>query len=94
MKHWLLLACLLLPIVSFCKSETMSPSIQEIKKRHENQLLTLPSVVSVGIGRDKHGNPAIIVGVDGSHPETEAQLPRSLENYPVLVEVVGPIKAL
>jgi hypothetical protein len=51
-------------------------------------------VVSVGIGRDKDGNPAIIVGLDGSHPEIEAQLPGSLENYPVLVEVVGPIKAL
>ena len=72
----------------------MPPSIQEIKKRHENQLLALPSVVSVGIGRDEDGNPAIIVGLDGSHPEIEAQLPSSLENYPVLVEVVGPIKAL
>ena len=71
----------------------MSPSIQEIKKRHENQLLTLPGVVSVGIGRDKDGNPAIIVGLDGLHPEIEAQLPGSLENYPVLVEIVGPIKA-
>ena len=71
----------------------MSPSIQEIKKRHENRLLILPSVVSVGIGRDKDGNPAIINGLDGSYPEIEAQLPGSLENYPVLVEVVGPIKA-
>ena len=71
----------------------MSPSIQEIKKRHENQLLTLPGVVSVGIGRDKDGNPAIIVGLDGSHPEIEAQIPRTLDDYPVLIEVIGPIKA-
>jgi hypothetical protein len=94
MRYLLLLLCLLLPLVSFCKGETMPPSIQEIKKKHENQLLALPSVVSVGIGRDADGNPAIIVGLDGSQPEIEAQLPSSLENYPVLVEVVGPIKAL
>jgi hypothetical protein len=94
MRYWLLFLCLLLPLVSFCKGETMPSSIQEIKKKHENQLLALPSVVSVGIGRDADGNPAIIVGLDGSQPEIEAQLPSSLENYPVLVEVVGPIKAL
>jgi hypothetical protein len=71
----------------------MSAPIQEVKKKHEIGLLALSGVVSVGIGRDKEGNPAIIVGLDGVRPETEAQLPRSLEDYPVLVRVVGPIKA-
>jgi hypothetical protein len=71
----------------------MSPSIQEVKKKHEVGLLALPGVVSVGIGRDKDGNPAIIVGLDDTRPETNAQLPRSLEDYPVLTRVVGPIKA-
>lgn len=71
----------------------MSPSIQEVKKNHEVNLLALPGVISVGIGRDKNGNPAVIVGLDSPRPITEAQLPRSLEGYPVLVRITGPIKA-
>ena len=71
----------------------MSPSIQEAKKKHEARLLALPGVVSVGIGLDQEGNQAIIVGLDRQRPETEAQIPRVLENHPVLVQIIGPIKA-
>lgn len=71
----------------------MSDSIRDVKKKHEARLLALPGVVSVGIGLDKDNNPAIIVGLDGPRPKTEAQLPQFLEGYPVVVQIVGPIKA-
>lgn len=71
----------------------MSPSIQEVKAKHEDRLMALPGVVSVGIGKDKEGNPVIMIGMDGPRPETEAQLPDSLEGYPVLVRIIGPVKA-
>ena len=71
----------------------MAPSIQEVKRQHEAGLLAMPGVVSVGIGRDKQGNPAIIVGLDRPRPETETQLPQSLEDYPLLVQIIGPIRA-
>ena len=51
-----------------------SPSIQEVKKKHEARLMALPGVVSVGIGRDRDGAHSIIIGLDGPRPEIEAQL--------------------
>lgn len=93
MNRWLLFVLLLLPIIALCKDTSMSPTIQEVKDKHEARLLALPGVVSVGIGREKDGNPAIIVGLDGPRPGTEAQIPRLLEDYPVSVQIVGPIKA-
>ena len=50
-------------------------------------------VGSVGIGRDKDGQSAIIVGLDRPNPETEARLPAMLEGYPVVIQITGPIKA-
>jgi len=71
----------------------MPNSIKDVKTKHEERLLQLPGVVSVGIGQDKNGNQAIIVGLEHSDPETESQLPTLLEGYPVVVRVVGRIKA-
>ncbi len=71
----------------------MQPSIQEVKKSHERRLLALPGVVSVGIGLDKRGQSAIIIGLDGPNPETETKLPTELDGYAVMVRMIGPIKA-
>ena len=71
----------------------MPPSIKDVKSRHEKRLLQLPGVISVGIGKDENGIPAIIVGLKSSNPQTESQLPTRLEGYPVQVRVVGEIKA-
>ena len=69
------------------------PSIQEVKQRHTSHLLEEPGVVSVGLGQDAKGNPAIIVGVDAQRPETQARLPQSLEGYPVITRILGEIEA-
>lgn len=71
----------------------MHPSIQEVKKLHEPRLLSLPGVVSVGIGLDEKGQSAIIIGLDSANPETEAKLPTELDGYSVAVRITGPIKA-
>jgi hypothetical protein len=92
-RGWLLAILLLVPAVALCENNSTSPTIQEVKAKHEARLLALPGVVSVGIGRDEDGRPAIIVGLDRPRPETEAQLPPSLEGYPMSVQVIGPIKA-
>jgi hypothetical protein len=71
----------------------MTPSIQDVKKKHEARLMSLPGVVSVGIGRDPQGNPAVIVGMDSPRAETQAQIPTQLDGYPLLIQIVGPLKA-
>ena len=77
-----------------CRQEPdIPPSIQEIKAKHTIRLLEQPGVVSVGLGQDEHGNPAIIVGMDGPRPETVAELPKSLEGYPVITRIIGYVKA-
>ncbi len=89
----LISALLLIPACVDGKETGVSRSIQEVKKKHEGQLFNQPGVVSVGIGRDKKGQPAIIVGLDQADPKDEAKLPKSLEGYPVLIRVIGTVGA-
>ena len=84
---------LLIPLLALGDHPGMSPSIQDVKKRHEARFLEMPGVVSVGIGLDSNGNQAIIVGLDGSHPDTASNIPAALEGFPVVVQTVGSIRA-
>jgi hypothetical protein len=72
----------------------MSRSIQEVKTKYTNRLLALPGVISVGIGKDPEGQSVIIIGLESPHPETEKKIPKTLEGYPVRVEILGTVKAL
>jgi hypothetical protein len=49
-------------------------------------------MVSVSISRAKDGTLAIIVGLDGENPKIETQIPQSLNNYPVLAQIIGTIE--
>ncbi len=89
----LLVILLVLPAMAMCEDGSMGNSINAVKTRHEQRLLQLPGVVSVGIGQDENGKPAIIIGLSHHDPQTESQLPVRLEGYPVVVKIVGRIKA-
>jgi len=93
-NHWLLVSLFLLSVFLFRGDNPMTiPSIQDVKKKHEAKLMSLPGVVSVGIGLNPSGRPAIIVGMDKSRPEVQAQIPSQLEGHPLIVQILGPIKA-
>ena len=89
----LLIILLVLPAIAMSEDSKMPKSIKDVKTQHEERLLQLPGVVMVGIGQDENGNPAIIVGLERPDPETESQLPTRLEDYPVVVRIVGRVKA-
>lgn len=72
----------------------MSPTIEDIKKKYTKRLLAMPGVVSVGLGKDPEGIPRIIVGLERPQPETQKKLPKTLEGYPLHIEIIGKIKAL
>ena len=93
MNIHLLIILLVLPAVATGGDKDMASSIKEVKAKYEAQLLQMPGVVSVGIGQDESGRPAIMVGLEGPNPETEAKLPKSLEGYPVGVLTAGKIEA-
>jgi hypothetical protein len=93
LKFHLLIVLLVLPVVAMGGDNNMSSAIKDVKARHESRLLQMPGVVSVGIGRDENGQPAIIIGLESPNPETKSMLPEKLEGYPVRVQTVGKIKA-
>ena len=71
-------------------------SIEVVKTKHEDQLMTLPNVTGVGIG-EKAGNPAIKVFVTRKAPEStlrpEDVVPKTLDGYQTDVEEIGVITA-
>ena len=93
MKMIVMSIVLIIPLVALGDEPDMPSSIQDVKKQHEALFLDMPGVVSVGIGLDPNGNEAIIVGLDGSHPETKAKIPSMLEDFPVVIQMVGSLKA-
>jgi hypothetical protein len=93
MKAIVLSLVLLTPLLALGDDLDMSPSIQDVKEQHEALLLEMPGVVSVGIGLDPNGSQAIIVGLDGSHPKTKEKIPAMLEGFPVVIQIIGTIKA-
>ena len=93
MRTIVLAIVLITPWLALGDDLAMSPSIQEVKKQHEARFLDMPGVVSVGIGLDPHGNQAIIVGMDASNPEIEADIPEMIEGFPVIIKIIGSLKA-
>jgi len=84
---------LITPYLALGDDSPMSASIQEVKKQHEARFLDLPGVVSVGIGLDPKGNQAIIVGLEAPNPEIEAKIPKVLAGFPVIIRIIGSLKA-
>ncbi|MBE0476689.1 MAG: hypothetical protein IBX62_06320 [Coriobacteriia bacterium] len=58
------------------------------RERHAGRLLSRPGVVSVGVGLDDEGRPAVVVGVTGVRA-SDAGLPGCIDGVPVLVRETG-----
>ncbi len=71
----------------------MESSIQQVKAQHEAELMAIPGVVSVGIGKNKKGEPAIVVGVEKERKEILSAIPQDLNGFPVEIRPVGRIVA-
>ena len=61
---------------------------------HDDSLLALPGVVGVYEGRNDAGVTVIRVMLAEATPETERQIPRRLDGYPVEIEITGRIEPL
>ena len=71
----------------------MSPTIQEVKEKHQAAILKIEGVISIGIGLKKDRTPAIIIGLKQENQDPIQSIPSVLEGYPVEVQIIGPIKA-
>jgi hypothetical protein len=66
-------------------------SIGEVKGHHEEELLSIPGVVGVGIS-SRDGEPVIVVYLESDSPALQASIPAELEGFQVVSEVTGPIE--
>lgn len=66
--------------------------IEDVQRRHEQQLMAIPGVTAIGIG-EENGQPVIKVFVKQRTEELNKQLPQQLEGFKVKVEVSGEIRA-
>ena len=58
------------------------------------ELMALPGVVGVAEGALADGSPCLRVYIERRSPELDARLPRTLEGWPVDVEVSGAFRAM
>lgn len=52
--------------------------------KHAGRLMRIKGVMSIGIGKDDDGRPAIVIGVSSDAPDAVGQLPDSIEGVPVV----------
>lgn len=70
----------------------MSDCIKKVKEMHQDELMSMKDVVSVGIGLSANGKPCIVVGVREYTSDIEASVQKVLGNYPLLLKVSGVIR--
>lgn len=63
-------------------AERQSP--EQVLTKHASRLLRVRGVMSMGVGRDAAGHPAIIIGLASDSPDADAQIPDSIEGIPVV----------
>ncbi|AEA47435.1 hypothetical protein [Archaeoglobus veneficus] len=69
-------------------------SIDDIRSKYEEELLSIEGVVGVGIGEAADKKPCIKVYVVKIDEKLKKTIPSELEGFPVELEEVGEIKAL
>ena len=102
--HWrFLLICLIAAAFTAGCEENMaqnnSPSpkrdINAVLATHGKELLTIPDVVGVYVGTlEDRRTLCLRVILARKNPETKRKIPRSIEGYPVHIEVSGEIRPM
>lgn len=68
--------------------------IKAVMDAHVDSLMEIDGVVGVAIGALENGSYCIKVMVKSDDPKLRKKIPDQLENYPVVIEVTGVIRAL
>ena len=74
--------------------EMVKTSIEDVRYRYDDQLLSQEGVVGVGTGETSTGEPCINVYVIEKTPELEDTIPKELDGYTIEIEEIGEVKAL
>lgn len=76
------------------KQEKPLRDINEVMKDHTEELMALPGVVGIYIGKTSNNRLCIRVMVVKKTRELIKQIPQALEGHPVEIEVSGVIRPL
>jgi hypothetical protein len=68
-------------------------TIEQVQTEHTDQWMTLPGVVGTAIGQ-RAGKPCILVLTSSNTEQVRRQIPPIVEGYPVVVQEIGPVRAL
>jgi hypothetical protein len=69
--------------------------INDVLRAHDKELLAIPGVVGVSVSILEDGRtPCLKVMVAQKSMETERAIPKTLEGYPIIIEVTGEIRPL
>ena len=72
-----------------------SRDINDVLRGHDQELLAIKGVVGVYVGLQDDGKtPCLKVMVVAKSPEIEKAVPKTIEGFPVIVEVTGEIRPL
>jgi len=69
-------------------------SIEEVMNSHTEKIMTMKGVAGIYIGQLEDGKPCIVVMIKTESDELKNKIPKSLEGYPVKIEVTGEIKPM
>lgn len=71
-------------------SRADKPTIEQVKSKHERELLKIEGVQGVGIGLDNDKDRQVIkIYADKKTKALQERVPTELEGYPVQIEVSG-----
>jgi hypothetical protein len=77
---------------SYSPNQESPSALAAVRDRNEARLLAVDGVKGVGIGRNQIGQDALVIYiVDQSVSD---RLPRTIEKFPVVLQVTGEIEAL
>jgi hypothetical protein len=68
--------------------------VKQIKRRYEQQWLSLAGVVAVGIGTTAAGKVGVIVSVKENPEKIRASIPQQVDGIDVEIRVTGELRAL
>ena len=71
--------------------EIQKRSVEQVFDSHREALLSTPGVIGVGIAR-LEAKPCIVVMVRDAGPDLENHVPKQLEGYAVIIELMGDMK--
>ena len=99
---WVLVAVLVLSSIggysqSMAQNSAPGPNrdVNAVLAAHDKELLAIPDVVGVYVGRMEDGRTLCLkVMLARKNSESERKIPRTIEGYPVVIEITGRVRAL